>query len=53
LFPNITKWKNAPEIKGYPYQSCVDLWKIGLVPTFDGTIWRLHGGPTGKILWEG
>jgi hypothetical protein len=54
LFPNITKWEYAPKTKteGYPYQLCVDLWKQGLVPSYDGKKWRLHGGPKGKILWE-
>lgn len=33
--------------------SCVKLWELGLVPCFDGKTWRLHGGPEGKILWEG
>jgi hypothetical protein len=53
LFPQITEWKNAPRCAGYPYQSCVDLWKQGLVPSFDGKIWRLHGGGGAKVLWEG
>ena len=44
----IKKWK-----KKYPYQSCVDLWKLGLVPSYDGKNWRLHGGPGAKILWKG
>jgi hypothetical protein len=53
LFPQITEWKNAPRCAGYPYQSCVDLWKQGLVPSFDGKIWRLHGGGGAKVLWAG
>ncbi|MDP2652581.1 MAG: hypothetical protein Q8Q08_00960 [Candidatus Omnitrophota bacterium] len=47
----------APVVKGwehnYPYQPAVDLWKQGLVPSYDGGVWRLHGGPTAEILWEG
>jgi hypothetical protein len=39
--------------KGYPFQPAVDLWEMGLVPSFDGKKWRLHGGPDAKILWEG
>ena len=39
--------------KGYPLQPAVDLWEMGLVPSFDGKKWRLHGGPDAKILWEG
>ncbi len=38
---------------GYPFQPAVDLWKMGLVASFNGTLWRLHGKPNGKILWEG
>ena len=36
-----------------PFQSCIDLWEAGLVPSYDGKVWRLHGGKDGKILWEG
>jgi len=48
-------WKRTENIKtdGYPFQPAVDLWEIGLVPSFDGELWRLHGGPDGKVLWEG
>ena len=35
------------------FQAVVDLWNKGLVPSFDGKVWRLHGGPDGKVLWEG
>ena len=44
----VPAWK-----KEYPYQCAVDLWKMGLVPSFDGKKWRLHGGSTAEILWEG
>jgi hypothetical protein len=48
-------WKYTENIKtkGYPFQPCVDLWGMGLVPSFDGTTWRLHGGEDGKVLWKG
>jgi hypothetical protein len=48
-------WAYAENIKrkGYPFQSCVDLWELGLVPSFDGEVWRLHGGKDAKVLWEG
>ena len=58
LFP-IEEWKyidykNPLFKKGeYPFQSLVDLWKAGLVPSFDGKVWRLHGGKKGEVLWEG
>jgi len=55
LFPKIKTWKYAEKIKakGYPFNSVVKLWKLGLVPSFDGTNWRLHGGKDAKVLWEG
>ena len=34
-----------------PFQSCIDLWESGLVPSFDGETWRLHGHK-GKVLFE-
>ena len=54
LFPNIKKWKYVKcEPSKYPYQPAVDLWKAGLVPSFDGKIWRLHSGIKAEIIWEG
>jgi len=40
----------------YDFSSAIQLWEKGLVPSFDGNIWRLHGHMgfgQGKILWEG
>jgi hypothetical protein len=57
-FYNIRKdqWKHCEKVdfKGCdnPFQSCIDLWELGLVPSFDGKIWRLHGGKDAKILFE-
>ncbi|MFX0022158.1 MAG: hypothetical protein ACFE9S_07515 [Candidatus Hermodarchaeota archaeon] len=52
-FFSIPKWKYIDHEPGInPFQSCIDLWKNGLVPSFDGKKWRLHG-TQGKILWEG
>lgn len=31
----------------HDYQPAVDLWRQGLVPSYDGKVWRLH------VLWEG
>ena len=33
------------------FSPAVKLWKTGLVPSYDGKVWRLHGGPDGKVLW--
>jgi hypothetical protein len=48
-------WKYTDRIKcdGYPFQPAVTLWEMGLVASFDGNKWRLHGGPDGRVLWEG
>jgi hypothetical protein len=46
-------WKYTSKIKtkGYPFEPAVELWKMGLVPSFDGTTWRLHGGKDAKALF--
>jgi hypothetical protein len=36
----------------YDFSSAQKLWNKGLVPSFDGTEWRLHG-KEGKIIWQG
>ena len=52
-FFNLKKWKYIEHKEGVnPFQSCIDLWERGLVPSYDGKIWRLHG-KGGKVLWEG
>ena len=52
-FFNIPVWKYVKHPKGkYPYQPSVTLWNIGLVPSFDGTTWRLHGGPKAAVLFS-
>ena len=51
LFPNIKKWKYVNHEDGVnPFQSCIDLWKGGYVPSFDGKTWRLH--TKDGIVWE-
>ena len=53
LFPNIKDWKHIDHKKGVnPFQSCIDLWHRGFVPSFDGTTWRLHSGKKAKIVFE-
>ena len=51
-FFKIKKYKGIKHKAGQnPFQSGIDLWHRGLVPSFDGRVWRLHG-PEGKILKE-
>lgn len=39
----LQSWKYTDAKDGInPFQSCIDLWEQGIVPSFDGTTWRLH-----------
>lgn len=44
LFPGITKWKY--------FQPAVDLWRVGLVTSYDGRMCRLHAGEHAEIIWQ-
>jgi hypothetical protein len=46
-------WKYTEQIPtdGYPFQSAVTLWEMGLVPSFNGKIWRLHS--KNGVVWKG
>ena len=48
-------WKYTENVKTdeYPFLPLIKLWEQGLVPSFDGKKWRLHGGEDAKTLWEG
>ena len=49
-FFDLPKWKNIKHKKGEnPFQPGIDLWHRGIIPSFDGKIWRLHGYK-GKVL---
>jgi hypothetical protein len=52
LFPNIQDWKYIKHENGKnPFQPCINLWKDGLVPSFDGKVWWLHN--KNGIVWKG
>ncbi len=52
LFSNIKKWKYIDHALGvYPFQSAADLWREGFVPSFDGSVWRLHAGEKADIVY--
>jgi len=36
----------------FDFSSAVKLWDDGLVPSFDGKVWRLHTGKDAKIIYE-
>ncbi len=53
LFPEIKNWKYIKHNAGeYPYRGVVELWKQGLIPSFDGRLWRLHSGKDATIVFE-
>ena len=53
LFPGVKKWKGIKHEKGkYPFYCYVYLWNRGLVPSFDGTTWRLHAGKKAEIVYD-
>ena len=52
-FFRIPVWKYVKHPKGKdPYQPLVALWNVGLVPSFDSTTWRLHGGKKATVLFS-
>ncbi len=49
-FFSLPKWKYVMHEKGKnPFQPCIDLWHRGIVASFDGKAWRLHGHK-GRVL---
>jgi len=53
LFPKIEKWDYIKHKPGEnPFQSAIDLWHRGFVPSYDGKIGRLHQGPKAEIVYE-
>lgn len=36
----------------YDFSPCIQLWQSGLVPSFDGTTWRLHSGRKAEVVYE-
>jgi len=34
------------------FSSAIKLWESGLVPSFDGTTWRLHSGKSADVVYE-
>ena len=36
----------------YDFSSAVKLWDDGLVPNFDGKVWRLHSGKSADVVYE-
>jgi hypothetical protein len=36
----------------FDFSSCIKLWDAGLVPSFNGTTWRLHSGEKADVVYE-
>ena len=36
----------------FDFSSAVKLWDDGLVPSFDGKVWRLHSGESADVVYE-
>jgi len=51
-FPKIKIWKYAENLGERPYDCLLELWNNNLVPSFDGTKWRLHSGEKADIVFE-
>ena len=49
----LDEWQfNGEIVRENPFQLAIDLWEAGLVPSFDGEIWRLHAGKDAQIVYE-
>ena len=49
----LDEWQlNGKIVSENPFQPAIDLWEAGLVPSFDGEIWRLHAGKDAQIVYE-
>ena len=52
-FFSLDEWRvSGKPVYGTPFQPAIDLWEAGLVPSFDGEIWRLHAGKNARIVYE-
>jgi len=54
FFSGVTNWEYTENLGPNPWEPCQKLWGMGIVPSFDGKIWRLHSGPKADIIytWE-
>ena len=52
-FFSLEEWRVCGKpVHDNPFQPAIDLWEAGLVPSFDGKIWRLHAGKDAQIVYE-
>lgn len=49
----LDEWQlNGKIVRENPFQPAIDLWEAGLVPSFDGKVWRLQAGKDVQIVYE-
>lgn len=49
----LDEWQlNGKIVRENPLQPAIDLWEAGLVPSFDGKVWRLHAGKDAQIVYK-
>lgn len=52
-FFTLDEWQlNGKIVRENPFQPAIDLWEVGLVPSFDGKVWRLHAGKDAQIVYK-
>ena len=48
---DLDNWVGIEHEEGVnPFMPCVELWEQGLVPSYDGKVWRLHSGENADIV---
>lgn len=49
----LDEWQlNGKIVRENPFQPAIDLWEVGLVPSFDGKVWQLHAGKDARVVYE-
>ena len=49
----LDEWQlNGKIVRENPFQPAIDLWEVGLVPSFDGELWRLHSGKGARVVYK-
>ena len=49
----LDEWQfNGKIVSENPFQPAIDLWEAGLVPSFDGKVWRLHAGKGARVVYK-
>jgi hypothetical protein len=53
LFTEINKWKYLDHPIGEnPFQPAINMWKSGIITSFDGEVYRAHSGKNANVIYE-